>query len=118
MYDGFESLVRQLRPGASLSLKLEYPERLGQWPAVILLLWFVWAELVWPDSDVPSNLAKAIITYSLITWLGMVCFGKSTWLRNGEAFSILFQQLARFAPTEVRVTSKPVCERCAAKDCI
>jgi hypothetical protein len=42
----------------------------------------------------------------------MALFGKETWLRNGEAFSVLFGILARFAPTEVRVKDRRACEVC------
>ena len=36
----------------------------------------------------------------------MFFYGRTTWLRKGEAFSIAFSMLARFAPFEVRVTDK------------
>ena len=42
----------------------------------------------------------------------MLLFGKDEWLRRGEAFSLAFGLLARFAPTEVRVVSLRVCRRC------
>jgi hypothetical protein len=35
----------------------------------------------------------------------MLLFGRETWLRRGEAFSLVFGLLARFAPTEVRVST-------------
>ena len=53
-----------------------------------------------------------MVAYSLITWGGMLLFGKDEWLRRGEAFSLAFGLLARFAPTEVRVVSLRVCRRC------
>jgi hypothetical protein len=43
----------------------------------------------------------------------MVLFGKHTWLRHGEAFSVLFGFFARFSPTEVRVTNRSVCSECS-----
>jgi len=103
MFDYVDRLVRRIRPEQGASLKLTWPDWLGDAPALLLLLWFVWAELIWPDSDVPTRLASAVLTYSLITWLGMFLFGKQAWLRHGEAFSVLFSLLARFAPTEYRV---------------
>jgi len=108
-----EYFVRQKR----LDLGVTYPKWLGDWPAVFLFLWFVWAELVWPTSDVPASLAHAVITYSFITWIGMFVFGKHVWLRHGEAFSVAFSLLARFAPTEVRVTNRELCASCDAADC-
>ena len=98
----FERRVRRVSPGARRPVYLPYPAWLGDSPAIILFLWFVWAELVWPASDVPASLAMAAAVYSLITWTGMFLFGASVWLKHGEIFSIAFGLLARFAPTEVR----------------
>jgi hypothetical protein len=79
-----------------------YPERLGAWPAVALFLVFAWMALVWRGAATPLELASAVAVYSLVTWLGMAVFGKQTWLRRGEVFSVVFTLLARFAPTEAR----------------
>ncbi|MDX1488434.1 MAG: hypothetical protein R3268_09555, partial [Acidiferrobacterales bacterium] len=49
---------------------------------------------------------------SFITWGGMFLFGREQWLKHGEAFAIAFGVLARFAPTEVRVTCTALCETC------
>jgi hypothetical protein len=81
--------------------KWTYPEWLGVWPGVALFLCFAWAELVWRDNDIPAYLAWAVVGYSLITWIGMFLYGRDAWLANGEAFSIAFGVLARFAPLEV-----------------
>ena len=85
-----------------LSLGLRYPVRLGVWPAVLVLLCFAWAELVWRDKDVPLYLARAVLGYSLLTWLGMLVFGRDTWLARGEAFSLAFGVLGRFGPLDTR----------------
>ena len=77
-----------------------YPSWLGAWPAVLLFLAFAWAELVWRDNDVPSRLAWAVLAYSAITWAGMFVYGRETWLGRGEAFSLAFGLLGRFAPLE------------------
>ncbi|HUO82049.1 MAG TPA: hypothetical protein VM616_04235 [Gammaproteobacteria bacterium] len=98
-----ESLVRRIRPGARVDLGLPWPEWLGCWPAVLLFAGFVWAELVWPSSDHPAALARAAVIYSLVTWAGMLAFGRQVWLHGGEAFSVAFGLLARFAPTEYRI---------------
>ncbi len=113
-----ESVYRWARPDARFGLGLSYPRRLQAWPAVILFLAFSWVELVWGNSggSVPANLALAILIYSFLTWAGMFAFGKEIWLRNGEAFSVVFGLLARFAPTEIRVTDPQVCEGCPSAD--
>ena len=84
--------------GRRLSLGLAYPRALGAWPAVLLFLLFAWAELVWQDNDVPAFLARAVLGYALFTWAAMLLFGRDTWLERGEAFSVAFGVLARFAP--------------------
>jgi hypothetical protein len=77
---------------------LGYPLRLGAWPAVVLFFGFAWAELVWRDKDVPAYLASAVLGYAVFTWVAMAVFGTDAWLKNGEAFSIAFGVLGRFAP--------------------
>jgi len=81
-----------------LSLNLPYPQWLGAWPACALLLLFTWLELVAPERDVPRNIATATAVYSVFTWAGFALFGRDSWLRNGEVFSVLFGLFGRFAP--------------------
>jgi len=102
-------LWRPLNPLATLfgplarrSLHLRCPAWLGVWPAVVLLLCFAWAELVWRDKDVPLYLARAVLAYSLLTWFGMFLFGREAWLERGEAFSLVFGILGRFGPLDTR----------------
>lgn len=105
LFAAAEFLHGRLRPGQRLTLGLHYPEILGVWPAVALFLVFIWMEIGWEASDHPASLAGAILAYSALTWLGMLLFGRSEWLRRGEVFSLVFGLLARFAPTESRVGS-------------
>jgi hypothetical protein len=97
-----EALFARIRAGRELALGLRYPEALGAWPAVVLFLVFVWMELVWERSDAPAYLAAAMLAYAALTWLGMLLFGRTQWLRCGDVFALVFGLLARFAPTEVR----------------
>jgi hypothetical protein len=85
----------------SLAPRFRYPSWLGAWPAVLLFLAFAWAELVWQANDVPACLARAALAYALITWAGMLLYGREAWLQNAEAFSLAFGVLARFAPLDV-----------------
>jgi hypothetical protein len=78
-------------PGAT------YPERLGRWPAAVLLFAFTALELAYVEPANPRALALAIFLYSWITWVGMAVFGRDVWLRNGEAFSVYFELLGRIA---------------------
>ena len=112
VFDWAEWLVRRLGYRDGLELDEPYPEALGIWPAVGLYLVFVWIENVFSGSYVPRNIALFALVYSLITLYGMAFFGKETWLRRGDAFSVFFGMLGRFAPTEVRVKDADVCLGC------
>lgn len=114
-FEGAEALYRRVNPGGELSRRLPYPEALGAWPAVFVFLAFSWVELVFGGTAVPANLAVMALGYSAITWTGMFLFGKERWLRSGEAFSLAFGVLARFAPTEVRVVRPGACETRSAE---
>jgi hypothetical protein len=112
VFDWAERLVRRLGYRDGLELGERYPEALGIWPAVGLYLVFVWIENVFSGSYVPRYIALFALAYSLITLYGMAFFGKETWLRRGDAFSVFFGLLGRFAPTEVRVKDPDVCLGC------
>ena len=111
-----ESLYRRATSGRALPLTLPYPEALGVWPAIVLLLAFSWIELIFPSPAAPANIAWFTLAYSAITWTGMALFGRETWLKHGEAFSLLFGILARVAPMEVRTSRPDLCASCAL-DC-
>src|SRR5262249_20819449 len=107
-----EALYRRLHPKKELSFQLPYPQKLGAWPGFLLCLIFVWTELVFKGRMIPANIALMVLGYSLITWLGMLLFGRERWLQQGECFSLVFGLLARFAPTEVRVIDSEICTTC------
>ncbi len=116
-FSWMEAVYRRTFKGHELSRNVSYPEALGVWPATVLLLAFAWLELVFPGAAVPANIASMLVAYTLITWIGMFLFGRERWLRQGEAFSLAFGVLARFAPTEVRVARPEVCIACDL-DCL
>jgi hypothetical protein len=105
-YDAAEWLSRRLGWRQRLSLDLPYPEAVGAWPACLLLLVFSWTELVSANAADPTHIARLAIAYSVLTWAGMVAFGRDAWLRHGEVFSLVFGTFARFAPTEARAEAR------------
>jgi hypothetical protein len=107
IYGWAEGLFARLGNRTELSFRLSYPKALGVWPAVGLLLAFSWIELVYPTPAVPAQIACFAVGYSLLTWSGMAAFGRETWLRHGEVFSVVFGTFARFAPTEPRGRTPP-----------
>jgi hypothetical protein len=112
LFDWAGGLARRLGLRDNLELGESYPGALGIWPAVGIYLVFVWFENVFSGSYVPRNIAFFALGYSLITLYAMAFFGKETWLRRGEAFSVYFGLVGRFAPTEIRVKDPNVCHGC------
>jgi hypothetical protein len=106
-----EKVYAAITRGRRLSLALDYPTRLGTWPAVVAFLVFAWAELIWADKNVPSRLAAVALGYSAYTWTGMFVFGREKWLAHGEAFTVAFGVLARFAPIEFVARSEDETDR-------
>ncbi|MEE2885173.1 MAG: hypothetical protein VX701_05715 [Chloroflexota bacterium] len=95
---------------------ISWPAKFDAWPALCLFLLFAWLENVYTSGARPYNLAILIILYSIVTWAGMLIFGKHVWLKKADPFSVLFALFSRFAPTEVRVinteTGYSVCKQC------
>lgn len=77
-----------------------YSDELGVWPAVVLLLGFSWAELVWRGSHKPETVATMVLVYCLVQLLGMARYGAEVWLGRAELFTVLARTFARLAPVE------------------
>ena len=107
IFDAAAGLYRRIGNGRQLPYRLPYPAALGVWPAVVLLLVFSWIELVYPAPAVPKHIACFAAGYSVLTWIGMALFGRGTWRRHGEVFSVVFGTFARFAPVEARAGPRP-----------
>ncbi|PTL60481.1 fenitrothion hydrolase [Paraconexibacter algicola] len=90
---GVGALTRRL--GVEGPPAVDYPQRLGAWPAALGVLAFAWLELVASSGDRPANIATATAIYSGVTFVGMAVYGVETWHRRAEAFSVLFGLLAR-----------------------
>lgn len=75
-----------------------YPVRLGRWPAVVTFIVVVWMELALPATRSGRVLGFVLIAYSVITLVAMAQFGRETWRRNGEVFSVWFGLVGRLAP--------------------
>ena len=89
---------RDNRSGGDADGLLPWPEALGGWLAVVLLLLFAWFELVFPAPRDPAILAFAAAGYSVFTVAGMVLFGDEAWGRHVEVFSRFFRIVSWLAP--------------------
>ena len=94
---------RDGRNGGGAGGLLRWPEALGDWPAVVLLLLFAWFELVFPAPRDPAILAFAAAGYSVFTVAGMVLFGDEAWGRHVEIFSRFFRIVSWLAPLRIVV---------------
>jgi hypothetical protein len=95
IFAALERIYASLRAGRALGANRLYPKWLAAWPALPLFVGFAWMELVWSGRDVPARLAQAMLAYSLLTWAGMLVFGREVWRAHGEVFSIVFGIFAR-----------------------
>src|SRR3990172_7327729 len=107
IYELLEQRFPQLQGAAQ-----EWPEEYGVWPALALFAAYRWAELALPEPSDPETLAILIIVYSVVTLAAMWYFGKHTWLRFGDPFSVFFRLLSKLSPTEVRVRDCAECDDC------
>jgi len=78
-----------------------YPVGLAEWPAVVVLFAFVWLELVSPYASSPRVLSALALAYTVTTLAAMRLYGRDAWLAHGEAFTLMFELLGRFAPIAV-----------------
>jgi hypothetical protein len=77
---------------------LEYPEKLGRWPAAISIVLFVWVELAYVNRDDPSQLALMALGYAAFQLVGMSFYGIETWENRADGFQVLWTTYARLAP--------------------
>ena len=77
---------------------LAYPERLGVWPAVAVVLLFGWLELVYTDRDDPSQLALLALAYAVVQLIGITLYGVEPWSRSGDGLAVYFRLFARLSP--------------------
>lgn len=97
LFEWGDAAARRLGSANGICLGLAYPAGLGAWPAVFLLLLFVWIEVIFPRAVDPPLLAAMVLAWSVVTLLGMACFGGVAWRRNADVFSLYFSMLGRFA---------------------
>ncbi len=73
----------------------KYPKNFSFYPALIFYFLFIWSELF--GSITPFKLSIIVIQYSVITFLGVILFGK-IWFQCGEFFGVFFNLLAKISP--------------------
>ncbi len=124
VFEWAAALYTRLTGGRRLGFGLRYPDELGVTPAIVLFFGFAWIENVYVHAGNPTHLGIMITFYTVVTLGGMFLFGKHTWLQYGEAFSVLYRFLSKFAVTEVRARDAQACGQCeltcdeSSKECV
>ena len=77
---------------------LEYPARLGRIPAAAWLFAFAICELAWARGRHPGSLAILMLVYLVVMLVGMSLYGVEPWVRNADAFGVLFGLIGSLAP--------------------
>ncbi|HEX4108384.1 MAG TPA: fenitrothion hydrolase [Solirubrobacteraceae bacterium] len=93
---------RRVAPARFEHPPLRYPERLGRWPSIFVLLGFGFLELVYVNRDQPSTLAWLGIAYFIVMVAGMLLFGVETWTGRADGFNAYFGTVARLSALEWR----------------
>jgi len=95
----YEALARI--EGAEIALA-SYPERLGEWPALVgLLAWVGIAENLTVLPRSPVGTAVLVLGYAVAMLAGGLAFGR-TWFRRADALAVLYRLFGRVAPLDVR----------------
>src|SRR5829696_7560719 len=110
LLDWADALWRKMTK-RGLSLELPYPRRIGVLPGIVAVTAFTWLMLASGIAGDSRSLACVVGFYSAVTWAGMLLFGAPAWLAHGEALTLIFGVLARFAPTALRVADREICAR-------
>jgi hypothetical protein len=84
--------------GEGVSEPLPYPAWLGRRPAAVGILAFAVCELAWATARDPLPLAVLVLVYLVVMLVGMSLYGVEPWVRNADAFGVLFGMFAALSP--------------------
>lgn len=77
---------------------LEYPARLGRFPAAFWVFAFAICELAWARGTQPGSLAVLMLVYLVVMLVGMSLYGVEPWVRNADGFGVLFGLIGSLSP--------------------
>lgn len=76
---------------------LQLPSFAHTWPAIVVFLAFTVFMLASISPEDPSQLALYVSGYILVTFVGMLLFGRDEWLENFECFTVLMRNFSKLA---------------------
>jgi hypothetical protein len=79
---------------------VDYPDRLGPWPAVAGLLVLVFVEVVTPVASAPRLLGAVVLTYTVVALAGATFVGIDGWFGNVDPIAAVFRYYGRLAPLQ------------------
>lgn len=94
---GFGWLAKRFG-GDALPEPLDYPEKLGRWPAAAGLFAFAAYELAYATPGDPSSVAVAALAYAAIQIVGMSLYGVAAWERNADGLGVYMSLFGAIAP--------------------
>ncbi len=80
--------------------RIDYPEWLGAWPAVVGLLLLVWLEVVSAVASIPAQLATIVVGYTVVTVAGAALVGRDRWFDSVDPISNVFRAYGKIAPIQ------------------
>ena len=80
--------------------RFRYPTCLGDWPALVLYMGFIWFELF--GTGRPQPLAIFLTGYTLLNVFGVWLVGTHAWFRHCEFFAVFLRLVALLAPLDYR----------------
>ena len=89
-------VLSRLTGGSPSKGILDYPAKLGYWPAALGAFAFVWQELVNPDSAYLNPIRLWLAIYFAIMIVGASVFG-DTWFKRADPFEVYSSLLARLS---------------------
>lgn len=96
VYDGLVRLE-----GADVAVVGSYPERLGEWPALVgFVLWIGVLENLTVIPRSPRTTAFLLVGYATVMLAGAVAFGPE-WFERADAFAVLYRLFGRVAPVRL-----------------
>src|SRR3954464_704160 len=98
----FVAWIANLVSREEMPAPLQYPAKLGRWPAAISILIFVWVELAYVNRDDPSQLAIMALAYAALQLIGMAFYGIETWEKRADRCVVITHQKGRDTKENVK----------------
>ena len=101
------AVLNPLRPAHALLARLlrldpdsgvrTLPPEIGQWPAAVFLLGYLWVELVLPTRADPPVLAALVAAYAVAQLVMACAFGRA-WFERGDVFEVYSRLIGSLSP--------------------